>query len=139
MNNARIAHMEEQVALPRKHGELVFEALWEACGEARAFGLAVALNESGIYAWLETLEKLAVAKGLVTLEELETRIKGVPWDFMRPGTLGQGPHCHWFIAKGHAGPGGPSGLLAPSFRDSHLGFLQGYLGVRRHLGYLQQP
>lgn len=92
----RIGHMAEQIALPRKNGELVFEASWEA----RAFGLAVALNEGGIYAWrdfsqglaaetaaaehsgvhstyyqrwLETLEKLAVAKGLLTFEELETR------------------------------------------------------------------
>ena len=35
----RISTMDEQVALPRKNGELVFEAPWEA----RAFGLAVAL------------------------------------------------------------------------------------------------
>lgn len=92
----RIANMDEQVALPRKNGELVFEAPWEA----RAFGLAVALNEAGIYAWrdfsqglaaetatmeqhgtsasyyerwLETLEKLAIARGLVTPSELDAR------------------------------------------------------------------
>ena len=89
-----ITAMHEQAALPRKNGELVFEAPWEA----RAFGLAVALNEAGVYPWrdfsqglaaataaleqqgasasyyerwLETLEKLAVAKGLVTLDELD--------------------------------------------------------------------
>jgi nitrile hydratase accessory protein len=88
--------MDEQVALPRKNGELVFEAPWEA----RAFGLAVALNEAGVYPWrdfsqalaaetaaleqqgapasyyerwLETLEKLAIAQGLVTLDELDAR------------------------------------------------------------------
>jgi nitrile hydratase accessory protein len=92
----RIANMDEQVALPRKNGELVFAAPWEA----RAFGLAVALNEAGVYPWrdfsqglaaetaaaeqhgapasyyerwLETLAKLAIAKGLVTPEELEAR------------------------------------------------------------------
>ena len=91
-----ITAMHEQVALPRKNGELVFEAPWEA----RAFGLAVALNEAGVYPWrdfsqglaaetaalerqgtpasyyerwLETLEKLAIARGLVTLDELDAR------------------------------------------------------------------
>ena len=92
----RITTMDEQVALPRKNGELVFEAPWEA----RAFGLAVALNEAGVYPWrdfsqglaaetaaleqqgahasyyerwLETLEKLAIARGLVSLDELDAR------------------------------------------------------------------
>ena len=92
----RITAMDEQGALPRKNGELVFEAPWEA----RAFGLAVALNEAGVYPWrdfsqglaaetaalerqeapasyyerwLETLEKLAIARGLVTLDELDAR------------------------------------------------------------------
>jgi len=91
-----ITTMDEQVALPRKNGELVFEAPWEA----RAFGLAVALNEAGVYPWrdfsqglaaetaameqqgahasyyerwLETLEKLAIARGLVSLDELDAR------------------------------------------------------------------
>ena len=92
----RITAMDEQVALPRQNGELVFEAPWEA----RAFGLAVALNEAGVYPWrdfsqglaaetavleqqgahtsyyerwLETLEKLAIARGLVSLDELDAR------------------------------------------------------------------
>jgi nitrile hydratase accessory protein len=92
----RIANMDEQMALPRQNGELVFAAPWEA----RAFGLAVALNEAGVYAWrdfshglaaetaaleqhgvhasyyerwFETLAKLALAKGLVTPEELDAR------------------------------------------------------------------
>ena len=90
----RIARMDEQIALPRKNGELVFEAPWEA----RAFGLAVALNESGLYPWrdfsqglateiataekngtsssyyerwLASLEKLVIARGLATREELD--------------------------------------------------------------------
>src|SRR5438132_12663546 len=92
----RLTTMDEQVALPRKNGELVFAAPWEA----RAFGLAVALNEAGVYPWrdfsqglaaetaaleqhgvqvsynergLETLEKLAIARGLVTPEEVDAR------------------------------------------------------------------
>jgi len=92
----RIANMDEQIALPRKNGELVFEAPWEA----RAFGMAVVLNEAGVYPWrdfsqglaaetaaadqrglptryyerwLETLAKLAIARGLVTPEELDER------------------------------------------------------------------
>ena len=94
----RISNMDERVALPRKNGELVFEAPWEA----RAFGLAVALNEQGSYPWsdfsrglaqqiasaeagsdpttyyerwLATLEDLVIAKGLVTREEVEAMIQ----------------------------------------------------------------
>lgn len=89
-----IADMDERTALPRKNGELVFEAPWEA----RAFGLAVALSEGGLYSWrdfsqalaaeiataeqagaatsyyerwLASLEKLVIAKGLMTDEELD--------------------------------------------------------------------
>ena len=92
----RVANMDEQIALPRRNGELVFEAPWEA----RAFGMAVSLNEAGVYPWrdfsqglaaetaaaeqhaiptryyerwLETLAQLAIARGLVTPEELEAR------------------------------------------------------------------
>jgi len=91
-----IANMDEQVALPRKNGELVFEAPWEA----RAFGLAVALNEMGLYPWpdfsqalaaeiatfeqqgmvsnyyelwLASLEKLVIATGTITRAELDAR------------------------------------------------------------------
>jgi nitrile hydratase accessory protein len=92
----RIADMDEQIALPRQNGELVFQTPWEA----RAFGMAVALDENGTYVWrdfsqglaaetaaaerdgiassyyerwLETLEKLIVAKGLLSPQEIETR------------------------------------------------------------------
>jgi nitrile hydratase accessory protein len=51
----RIASMDEQVALPRQNGELVFAAPWEA----RAFGLAVALNEAGVYPWRDFSQGLA--------------------------------------------------------------------------------
>ena len=56
-----------------------------------------------------------------------------------PGTLGQGSHFHWFIAPAHLWPGGPTASLAPSSRDSHLGFLEVYSGVRWHLGCIQHP
>ena len=88
--------MEGIEALPRKNGELVFDTLWEG----RVFGMAVALNDLGAYAWrefrdelvariasadvsdegstyyerfLDAFEKLAVAKGLVTHTELDAR------------------------------------------------------------------
>ena len=92
----QIANMEESIALPRKNGELVFEAPWEG----RAFGMAVALNEIGEYEWSEfqsmlaaviadaersndsstyyerwlaSLEKLLIDKGMLEAKELEVR------------------------------------------------------------------
>ncbi|MDE2997871.1 MAG: nitrile hydratase accessory protein [Gemmatimonadota bacterium] len=92
----RIADAKTTVALPRRNGELVFEAPWEA----RAFGLAVALCEKGVYEWREfsaalasriaaaekendpsgyyarwvaSLEELAVEKGLVARGQLRAR------------------------------------------------------------------
>ncbi len=47
--------MEGELALPRSNGELVFAAPWEG----RAFGIAVALNESGAYEWGEFQRRLA--------------------------------------------------------------------------------
>ena len=96
----QISEMDDSIALPRKNGELVFEAPWEA----RAFGIAVALNESGAYAWrdfsaelakeiaeaeskaggstyyrrwLQALENLAQRKGLVGEAELEQKTSTV--------------------------------------------------------------
>ena len=45
----QITEMQGELALPRSNGELVFDAPWEG----RAFGIAVALNESGAYEWGE--------------------------------------------------------------------------------------
>ena len=91
-----VANMEGVEALPRKNGELVFDALWEG----RVFGMAVALNDRGVYPWrdfrdqlvkriaeadasndpstyyerfLAAFERLALAKGLVTRDELDKR------------------------------------------------------------------
>jgi len=87
----------DDLDLPRQNGELVFTAPWEA----RAFGLAVALSQQGVYAWkefsqalaahtaaaqtqgkaeayyqrwLESLEHLALEKGLVQQGELAARM-----------------------------------------------------------------
>ena len=91
-----ISNMTGDAALPRKNGELVFEEPWEG----RAFGLAVAMNEGGIYdwadfrdrlveetvtdekhgehagyyqRWVRALERLALDRGLVTSSELDAR------------------------------------------------------------------
>jgi nitrile hydratase accessory protein len=48
----KVADLE---GLPRRNGELVFEAPWQG----RAFGLAVAMNEQGAYEWEEFRRHLA--------------------------------------------------------------------------------
>ena len=92
----QIAAMEAQIALPRENGELVFQAPWQA----RAFGLAVALNQQDLYEWREfsaelaatiaaadqnndpanyyarwvaSLEELVIARGLLSREQLDAR------------------------------------------------------------------
>ena len=92
----KIATLETQIALPRENGELVFQAPWEA----RAFGLAVALNEKDLYEWREfssqlaseiataeqnnnpssyyarwiaSLEELLIDRGLISREQLDVR------------------------------------------------------------------
>jgi nitrile hydratase accessory protein len=45
----------DALRLPREGGEPVFRAPWEA----QAFGMAVALNERGLFAWSEFAERLA--------------------------------------------------------------------------------
>ena len=92
----QVSAMAAQIALPRENGELVFQAPWEA----RAFGLAVALNQQDLYKWREfsaelaatiavadqnndpanyytrwvaSLEELIIAKGLLSREQLDAR------------------------------------------------------------------
>jgi|SRR5579885_1707183 nitrile hydratase accessory protein len=92
----RIALMDGDVALPRKNGELVFQAPWEG----RVFGLAVALSDCQLYPWdefraqliqkiasaeaqgdpstyyerwLAAFESLLLARGVITQEELDAR------------------------------------------------------------------
>ncbi len=88
-----VAGLEGAASLPRRNGELVFEAPWEG----RAFGMAVALNERGTYtwdefrdclvervgsaseryyeSWLSAFESLVLARGLVAAKELEERVR----------------------------------------------------------------
>ena len=92
----RVGLMDGPSALPRKNGELVFEAPWEG----RAFGMAVALSDQRLYGWeefrsrliseiadadacaaestyyerwLAALEALLTERGLVTAAELDAR------------------------------------------------------------------
>ena len=92
----QISAMQGELSLPRQNGELVFSEPWQA----RAFGVAVALNEAGLYPWqafstqlaeeiaglrgtgdaddyyarwLGALETLAARTGLIEAEELERR------------------------------------------------------------------
>jgi nitrile hydratase accessory protein len=97
MPHRQITDMQGEMSLPRQNGELVFATPWEA----RAFGLAVALQESGAYEWREfsaalaaetaraeqagntsiyyerwllSLEQLLMANGLVTPAEISDRM-----------------------------------------------------------------
>jgi cobaltochelatase CobN len=49
-----IAGMQAAAALPRRNGELVFEAPWQG----RAFGMAVALHERGLFVWQDFRQEL---------------------------------------------------------------------------------
>lgn len=91
-----IAEMSGSTAMPRANGEMVFEAPWQA----RAFGMAAGLNEANAYqwdefrnelvaaiaraeasaepfdyyaCWLEALEGVLTAKGVVSDKELRER------------------------------------------------------------------
>ena len=86
-----IANLSGTATLPRKNGEIVFQAPWEGL----AFGLAVVLNEKGLYRWetfrtglvhqiaaggedyyanwLSALENVLVDNGLLDREEIRQR------------------------------------------------------------------
>lgn len=91
-----VSNMEGAIAVPRKNGELVFEAPWEG----RVFGMAVALYDRRLYGWeefqrslideiakagneaeaaryyerwLASFERLLADKGVVEPEELDDR------------------------------------------------------------------
>ena len=94
----QIADMDGASSLPRKNGELVFDAAWEA----RIFGMTISMHETQLFAWnefrdeliaeiaeadregsdatyyerwLEAFEHLLVAKGFVSHEELAARLE----------------------------------------------------------------
>jgi len=93
----QIADMVGASSLPRKNGELVFDAAWEA----RIFGMTISMHERQLFdwnefrdelieeiatadrensdstyyeRWLEAFEHLLVEKGLLTHEELTSRL-----------------------------------------------------------------
>ena len=93
----QIADMNGASALPRKNGELVFDAAWEA----RVFGMTISMHDRQLFAWnefrdelieeiaeadgsgsestyyerwLDAFEHLLVEKGLLTQEELAARL-----------------------------------------------------------------
>jgi nitrile hydratase accessory protein len=92
----RIEELSDDLAVPRRNGELVFAAPWEG----RVFGLAVALSESRAFAWddfrdrlvaeiaaaeehgdesgyyerwLASFERLLLDTGVLTVDELDAR------------------------------------------------------------------
>ena len=71
-----VADMGGTAALPRKNGELVFEAPWES----QAFGMAIALYERGHYDWEEFRGQLiSEIGGWERSEEDEREV----WDYYR--------------------------------------------------------
>jgi nitrile hydratase accessory protein len=86
-----VAGLDGAAALPRRNGELVFQAPWEG----RAFGMAVALRDRGVYrwdefrdllvqriaegspgyykSWLGAFEDLLLARGMIGPAELSAR------------------------------------------------------------------
>ena len=93
----QVADMDGASSLPRKNGELVFDAAWEA----RVFGMTISLHERNLFEWnefrdelieeiatadregssaayyerwLEAFEHLLIEKGLLTHEELAARL-----------------------------------------------------------------
>jgi len=50
----RLAELGGEATVPRKNGELVFEAPWQG----RVFGMAVALSEQGLFPWEEFRQAL---------------------------------------------------------------------------------
>jgi len=92
---------EGTAAPPRRNGELVFQSPWEG----RAFGLAVALGDTGLFpweafrqrliaaiaaadrvpesehrpgyyeSWLASLQTLLVERGILTADEIERRVQ----------------------------------------------------------------
>jgi cobaltochelatase CobN len=55
MSDQRIEDLGDDLAVPRKNGELVFAAPWEG----RVFGLAVALSDNQVFAWGAFRDRLA--------------------------------------------------------------------------------
>jgi nitrile hydratase accessory protein len=97
--NAAVPEMDGALAYPRKNGEPVFDAPWQS----RAFGMVVGLHKAGLYPWdefkallideiakdscaapagsaeyyyqwMDAFSRLLVAKGILSSEEIDSRI-----------------------------------------------------------------
>ena len=71
-----VSDMGGTAALPRKNGELVFEAPWES----QAFGMAIALHEQGYYDCEEFRQRLISEIGEWERSDQEER---AVWDYYR--------------------------------------------------------
>jgi nitrile hydratase accessory protein len=97
--DAVAATLDGAAALPRRNGELVFSAPWES----RAFGMAVALHQRGVYEWddfrdrlvaeigaapdedgadyyerwLASLERLLLDRGLISADDVAARARRI--------------------------------------------------------------
>jgi nitrile hydratase accessory protein len=96
VSDQRIEDLGDDLAVPRRNGELVFEAPWEG----RVFGMAVAMSDNAAYSWdafrdrlvaeiaaaethgddsgyyerwLASFERLLLDTGVVSAEELDAR------------------------------------------------------------------
>jgi nitrile hydratase accessory protein len=49
--------LDGEAAVPRKNGELVFDAPWQS----RAFGMVVGLHQRGVFSWNEFKDRLIAA------------------------------------------------------------------------------
>lgn len=116
MGLAEILGTNSETSLPRSNGELVFEKPWES----RAFGLAAALAEAGVFnwsdfqaslisaiadrdeakpyryyeCWLAALEALVVGRGVISKQDLDVLVE----DFSKR------PHGHdhrHYHVRGH--------------------------------------
>jgi cobaltochelatase CobN len=56
MSDGRIENLSDDLAVPRRNGELVFEAPWEG----RVFGMAVALCDGHAFSWDDFRERLVL-------------------------------------------------------------------------------
>jgi nitrile hydratase accessory protein len=71
-----VADMGGSAALPRRNGELVFEAPWES----QAFGMAIALSEQGHYGWEQFRQRLIAEIGDWERSDEDER---AVWDYYR--------------------------------------------------------
>ena len=63
-----IAYMPGAAALPRRNGEIVFDAPWQS----RAFGLAVGLSQAGVYPWDDFRESLIAA--IIEIQKMTVKV-----------------------------------------------------------------